>query len=169
MCSSSYYRWLSLIVASCTSCIGMKFGVSVALSIALILISISGILSSLFSLWFCLDTSLLWTDLVISYLLCIGEIWVVYTVLFVTMWLYFLKIATRGFQSVIIPTSQTKQWWLNFSKLCNMANASLSMLLYLLSAADRILLLNAIGLSILFSGTTSLGRLYSLLSVEGQP
>ena len=55
MCCLSCCRWSSLIVACCVSCVVMHFGKSVV-SIALMFFLLPGILSSLFFMWFCLDS-----------------------------------------------------------------------------------------------------------------
>ena len=75
----------------------------------------------------------------------------------------FLNIATSGLQSVIILTPLTKQQWWNFSCPCNVPNTSLSILLYLFSPLDRLLLANDMGHSILLSGALSLGQLVPFL------
>ena len=46
---------------------------------------------------------------------------------------------------------------------CDMLNASLSILLYLLSVLDRLLLVNVMGLSMLLSGAMSLEKVVSFL------
>ena len=61
----------------------------------------------------------------------------------------FLNIATRGLWSVIMLTSHAR--W-NFSSPWSIPSISLSVLLYHLSAPERLLQMNAVGLSIMLSG-----------------
>ena len=73
----------------------------------------------------------------------------------------FLKIATSGLWSVIIPTSH-KAVVMKFVKPMCIPSASLSMLLYLPSVLDRLLLANVMGLSMLLSGAMPLEQLVPL-------
>ena len=159
-------------VACCNCCIVMQSGMFVVICLVSIFNCMPGISASLFSVWFCLESQSVMNRSGPGLYMILTLYWCILSRIHCILWgnvaVSFLKIATSGLWSVIILTSVAKQQWWNFLTPCSIPSASLSMLLYLLSTLDRLLLANVMDLSVLLSGALSLEELYHLWFVVGQ-
>ena len=111
--SLSCCRWSSCEVACCNCCITMQSGMFVVVYMASTFNCMSGISSSIFSLWFCLESHLAMNRsgpglfMILTLYLCILRR--IHCILWDSIATSFLKIATSALWSVIILTYLAKQ------------------------------------------------------------
>ena len=95
ICSLRHCRWSSCDIACSSSWIVMQSCMLVVICMASVSNCMSGISASLFSLWFCLETSLLWTNLAQACIwswLCIDVFWVPVIMLLHLLWRLLLAV-----------------------------------------------------------------------------
>ena len=124
-----------------------------------------GISASLFSVLYCMESQSVMNRSSVDLYMILTLYWCIlsrmHCILCDNDATSFLKIATSGLWCVTI-FSQSSSDGLSLV-LCSITSASISVMLYLLSALDRLLLANAMGLSMLLLSALSLWQLVPLL------
>ena len=140
----------------------MWSGILVVVCMALAFSCLPGIYMSLFSFWFCLDSQSAMNISGPGLYMILTLYWCILSRIHCSLCdsvaMCFLNIVTSSLWSLLnSPLSQSSNDGTFLSPYI-MPSASLSMLLYLFSTLDRLLLANAMGLIMLSSGTSSQGQ-----------